>query len=57
MYQIQLSDSRWVLVSENIYYSWSGNKKTANHCQHVVDYYDEMYRRADAKYQAQIMED
>lgn len=54
MYLIKLHDGRWIEVDENGYMDWEGEKKTKNHCQHVVDYWTEMYDRADRKYQAQI---
>lgn len=55
MYEIKLQDGRWIKVSENIFYDWTGNKRTINHNQHVVEYWQEMYRRADAKYYSQLM--
>ena len=55
MFTIQLQDKRWIKVSERTYMDWTGAKKTKNHCAHVQDYWNEMYRRADEKYHAQIM--
>jgi len=55
MFEIKLADGRWIEVTENIFMNWLGNKKTKNHCAHVEDYWNEMYRRADEKYYSQIM--
>lgn len=56
MYQIKLADGRWIEVSASIYYDWNGEKKTKNHCSHVLAYWREMYDRANQKYYAQMME-
>lgn len=55
MFEIRLPDGRWIKISENIFMDWNGEKRTKQHSKHVEDYWNEMYRRADAKYYAQMM--
>lgn len=55
MFEIRLPDGRWIEVLEYIFMNWNGDKRTKQHSNHVEDYWNEMYRRADAKYYAQMM--